>query len=105
MKELSVVNDSRQPRNFDQVVAEQLVPHRLHWTDLGEEAMAADVEPEFAVAGCSGNTSDNIICLEYSYVVSGLGELIRRGETRWPRSDDDNGFSALAGTRKRYCVL
>ena len=56
----------------DELVAEDLVPEVLDRLDLGEEAVAADVEAESLVLRGAGDAADDVVGFEHGHRVPGL---------------------------------
>ena len=90
VEELAVVVDARQARHRDELVAEDLVPERLHRLDLGEEPVAADVEAKALVLHGARDAAHHIVGLEDGgpYAVPSTAGMRRQaGRTRADNDD------------------
>ena len=65
-----------------------LLPERLDRRDLGKEAVTSDVEPVAFILCRARDAADNIVRLEHRHRVTILGELIGRGQSCRPGTND-----------------
>ena len=66
------------------------MPQVLDGRDLGEEAVAADVEAPALGLGGAADAADHRVGLEHGGDHVGLGQLVGGGEARRARTDDDD---------------
>ena len=97
VEKLAAVVDARQARHGDELVAEDLVPERLHRLDLGEEAVAADVEPEPLVPGGLRDAADDVRAFEDGGPHALLRQQIGRGQAGGTGADDDDVLARQKG--------
>ncbi len=77
MEELAVVVDPAHPRAGDELVAQDLAPDLVDLVALGEEAVAADVEPIALVLVGPADAADQLgVGFEDDAGVAVLGQLI-----------------------------
>src|SRR5581483_3784623 len=82
VEQLVVVVDAAHPRPQQEVVLrEDLVPELLDRLDLGEEAMAADVEPPTVALDGPADTADDVVGLEHRDRLADFGQRVCRGES------------------------
>ena len=87
VEEAAAVVDARHAIALEEVLAEQLVPHLANARDLGEEAVAADVEAVAAVVDGARDAADDRVLLEHHRVVPEAGQLPGRGQPAGPGAD------------------
>ena len=78
---IAVVVDPGHAGTLMNSVPQHFVPERFHRRDLGEEAVAADVEAEALVLRSAGDPSHHVIAFEHRDGIPLLGEEIGRGQT------------------------
>src|SRR5207245_10646131 len=78
VEELTAVQDSRESRSFQKIVAEHLPPERLRGRNLRKEAVSTDVEAEAAVRNGARETGDLCVLLEDDPRNLRSRELVRR---------------------------
>ena len=61
-----------------QLVAQHLLPERLHLRVLGEEAMAAQIEPETVAFLGAREAADEVLALEHDHAATALRQVQRR---------------------------
>src|SRR6185312_10047519 len=90
---LAAVVDSRQSRDIDELIAEQLFPELLDGSDLGEETMATDVEPVSLVLRSLGDPAYRVTGFEHGYGHTALGEQVRRRKACWASAADEHAVA------------
>jgi hypothetical protein len=97
-QELAVPEDARHARAEQELLAHHLVPELVDLFGLGEEAVAAEIEP-VAIADLGlGEAADLVLGLEDDDGHALLGEQVSGGETR--RASAEDGDRTLAGPRR-----
>ena len=92
MEELAVVVDAAEPRPRDELIAEDLAPDAVDLVALGEEAVAADVEPIALVLVGPADPADQVrVRLERDARVAVPGQLVGRGQPGRTRAGDHRG--------------
>ena len=102
VEELAPEEDAAQPRPGDEFGTADLVPDLLHFLDLGEEAVPADVETESVVALGPGDPAHQLVCLEHHRAV-GLAQPLQFVGTRQARGATTDNRHACH-VRKRHKV-
>ena len=74
------VADARHPRPDDQLVAQDLLPQRLHLGVLGEEPVAAQIEAETVAFLGPREAADERLALENGHAATALHEVQRGGQ-------------------------
>ena len=74
VEEAPVPVDARHPRAQQELVAQHLVPERLHLAALREEAVAAEVEAVAAPLDGLREPADLVLGLHHQHGLAGLGE-------------------------------
>ncbi len=89
VEELALVEDAAEPGpNHELVGRQQFVPHLLDLGDLGEKAVATDVEsPAFSLDGL-GDASDHVAGFEDHGTGVALGKFVGGGEPSGAGTDD-----------------
>src|SRR5690606_13491718 len=94
---LALVVDAAHPGPQQEVlVGQDLVPEGLHLGDLGEEPVAADVEPPPVALDGAGGAADLVGRLEHGAGTARLRQLVGGGEPGGAGSDDHH----VAGDRQ-----
>ncbi len=90
--ELALVVDPAHARAQHEVAfGEDLVPEGLDLGDLGEEAVASQVEaPPVALDGAA-DAPDDLVRLEDERALAALGQQVRRRQPTGARAGDDDG--------------
>src|SRR6476659_1973297 len=96
---MPVVKDAREARDELELRAEPLLPERLDFGHLREEAVAADVEAITLVGLGARDPADVFACLEYDSPAARARERQRSGETRGPGPDDRDRKCAAHAAR------
>ena len=108
VEELAVVVDAREARHRDELVAEDLVPELFDGRDLGEEAVAADVEAIALVLRGARDAADDVVGFEHGDAHSRLGEQIGRRQAGRAGADDHDVIvrlkAARSSGRRRRCI-
>ena len=89
VEEFAVVVDPRQPRPAEEVGAEHLPPQLLHRSDLGEEAVAADVEAEPLVFDGAGDAAHLPVLFEDDGGAAAAREDVRGSQPGRTAANDD----------------
>src|SRR5207244_9814712 len=89
--EAAAVVDAAHPRAEQELVARQdLVPQVFHRLDLGEEAVATDVEAPAVTLDRAADAADNRVGLEHGACLAALAEHVGGGEAGRTSADDDD---------------
>ena len=64
----------------EQLVAQDLLPERLHLGVLGEEPMAAEIEPEPVALLGAREAADELLALENDHAATALRKVQRGGQ-------------------------
>ena len=73
------------------------MPQALDGVDLGEEAVATDVEPPAVALGGPADAADDVVGLEHRAGMAGLAQLVGGGQAGRPGADcDDVGAAVVA---------
>ena len=95
VEELPAVVDAGHPAPHEQVVAEDLVPQPLDLRHLGEEPVAADVQPATAEDDTARDAPHQVVGLEDDRVAPEPGQL--EGRRQPGRAGPDNDRATAAG--------
>ena len=101
MEEAPAVEDAREAPHPQEAVVQHLLPDLAHLGDLGEEAVAADVEEEPSVLHGAGVAADLRFLLEDHAGDAGLHERVGAGEPRRAPADDHDAARFGHGRGKR----
>ena len=98
MEELAVVVDPAHPLAGDELVAEDLAPERVDLIALGEESVAADIEPiAFVLVGPADPADECWLGLEDDAGGTVAGQLVGGGEAGGTGAGDDGGMGGDDG--------
>ena len=96
--ELALVEDAAHPGAEKEVlVGQDLVPELLDGRDLGEEAVAADVEAPTVPLHGAADASDHRVLLHHHHRVPRLGQQVGGGEPGRSTADDHHRRSGRGG--------
>jgi hypothetical protein len=84
-----IVN-SREPGHIDQVSAENLIPERRDFTDLGEESMTANIESIVFVEHGACESTDLGVAFKHAGRMALTGEEIPGRKPRRPGATDES---------------
>ena len=91
LEELVVPVDPALARALEELLLHDLVPEVVDLLDLGEEAVAAEIEAVSVADLGAGDAADLVRGLEHDHGLALLGELIAGGETGWTSAEHDDG--------------
>ncbi len=80
--------DPREAGASEEIVTKDLVPHRVHFRNLGEEAMAAHIEAKALVTRRAGQPSHVVQLFDDRRPEAQFGELVGGREAGRPPPDD-----------------
>jgi hypothetical protein len=89
VKELAVPVDARHARTAQELLAHDLVPEGVDLLGLGEEAVAAEVEPVAVALDGLGDAAELILGLENDDRAPLLGQQVAGSEPGGPAAEDD----------------
>ena len=91
VEEAAAVVDAAHPRAEQELVTRQdLVPQVFHRLDLGEEAVATDVEAPAVPLDRAADAADNRVGLEHGARLAALAEHVGGGEAGRTGADDND---------------
>ena len=67
------------------------MPQGLHLVDLGEEAMAAEVETPAVAYDGAADPADDVVGLQHQRLLPPFGQQVGRRQAAGTRADDDDG--------------
>jgi hypothetical protein len=92
VEELAVPVDARHARPLEELLLHHLVPEVVDLLGLGEEAVAAEIEP-VAVADLGlGDATDLVLGLQHDDRAALLGEQVAGGQTRGAAAEHGDGL-------------
>src|SRR5215204_7258530 len=90
VEEFVFVIDARKPRHRDELIAQDLMPERLHRGDLREESVTTDVEAKTLVLHGARNTADHVVAFQNGHRNALLRQEVGGCQATRARTDNDD---------------
>ena len=97
VEELLVPVDARHARALEELLAHDLVPEVVDLLDLGEEAVAAEVEAVAVAHRRLGDAAHLVLGLQHDHRQPLLGKQVAGGQARGPTAEDHRRLLAHLG--------